>query len=98
MRVGFIGLGHAGYPMAANLLAAGFEVAVHDLERAKAEHLLDQGATWAGSTVEATRGADGEEDARSAWTRSGREVVEDETHGCSFTRSLDPASVASGAD
>ena len=58
MRVGFIGLGHAGYPMAANLLAAGFEFAVHDLERAKAEHLLDQGATWAVSTVEAARGAD----------------------------------------
>ena len=58
MRVGFIGLGHAGYPMAANLLAAGFELTVHDLERTKAEQLLDRGATWAGSTDEAARDAE----------------------------------------
>ena len=58
MRIGFIGLGHAGYPMAANLLGAGFELTVHDLDRSKADRLVDRGATWAGSPGEAVRGAD----------------------------------------
>ena len=58
MRLGFIGPGHSGYPMAANLLAAGFELSVHDLDRTKASRLLDRGAIWAGSPGEAVRGAD----------------------------------------
>ena len=58
MRIGFIGLGHAGYPMAANLLEADFELTVHDLDRAKADRLVDRGATWAGSPGEAVWGAD----------------------------------------
>jgi 3-hydroxyisobutyrate dehydrogenase len=40
-RVGFVGLGHAGWPMCANLVKAGYEVVVHDAdperERAFAE-------------------------------------------------------------
>ena len=45
MRIGFIGLGNIGYPMAAQLLNAGFELTVHDLVREKAERLIDRGAT-----------------------------------------------------
>lgn len=32
MRVGFIGIGNMGWPMAANLVRAGFDVAVHDAD------------------------------------------------------------------
>src|SRR5690606_37313535 len=32
MTVGFIGIGNMGWPMAANLVRAGFDVAVHDAD------------------------------------------------------------------
>lgn len=43
-RVGFIGLGIMGQPMAANLVKAGFPVTVFDRIRAKCESLLTLGA------------------------------------------------------
>jgi 3-hydroxyisobutyrate dehydrogenase-like beta-hydroxyacid dehydrogenase len=46
MKVGFIGLGQMGRPMAANIINAGYEVIVHDLRREAGEFLLDKGATW----------------------------------------------------
>src|SRR5436305_140254 len=49
MKAGFIGLGHMGAPMSANLLAAGHELVVHDLRREAAAGLLAAGATWAPS-------------------------------------------------
>jgi 2-hydroxy-3-oxopropionate reductase len=49
MRVGFIGLGVMGRPMAANLLKAGFPLAVHDLNRSAVGALVAQGAVDAGS-------------------------------------------------
>jgi 3-hydroxyisobutyrate dehydrogenase len=42
--VGFVGLGHMGAPMAANLLAAGFELVVHDRDPDRAARLAGQGA------------------------------------------------------
>ena len=47
MRIGFIGLGNMGGPMAMNLLKAGHELTVHDLRREAAEPQLAAGATWA---------------------------------------------------
>ena len=52
MRVGFIGTGNIGAPMAANILNAGFELVVHDIVRKKAEPLIGQGAHWADSLEE----------------------------------------------
>lgn len=49
MRVGFIGLGLMGTPMARNILGGGFPVAVWNRTEAKAEPLLAAGASWAGS-------------------------------------------------
>lgn len=49
MRVGFIGLGLMGTPMARNILNGGFPVAVWNRTEAKAEPLLAAGASWAGS-------------------------------------------------
>ena len=43
-RIGFVGLGMMGGPMAANLLRGGFEVAVCDLDRRRVEALVGQGA------------------------------------------------------
>ena len=43
-RVGFIGLGIMGMPMARNLIRAGFEVAVYDRTTSKAEQMAAEGA------------------------------------------------------
>ena len=52
MRVGFIGLGAMGNPMAANLHKAGYELTVHDICREQGRNLEDSGATWATSPAE----------------------------------------------
>jgi 3-hydroxyisobutyrate dehydrogenase len=46
MRVGFIGVGNIGNPMARQLLAAGHTLMVHDRRPAAAASLLTAGATW----------------------------------------------------
>jgi 3-hydroxyisobutyrate dehydrogenase len=56
--VGFIGLGNMGNPMARNLLAAGFELVVHDLQRGAADNLVESGAAWAGSPGDAAAQVD----------------------------------------
>ncbi|NEO13240.1 MULTISPECIES: NAD(P)-dependent oxidoreductase [unclassified Moorena] len=48
-KIGFIGVGNMGNPMARNLLEAGFPVVVHDLRPASAENLIKKGAKWAES-------------------------------------------------
>lgn len=47
MKIGFIGLGTMGSSMAANLVAAGHDLVVHDLVRDAATPHLDAGAEWA---------------------------------------------------
>ena len=49
MRVGFIGLGNMGEPLAGFVRKAGFPLVVHDLRRETAATLLAAGATWAES-------------------------------------------------
>ncbi len=51
MRVGVIGLGIMGAPMARNLLRAGHQVVVHSRTRAKVEALVAEGATAGGSAA-----------------------------------------------
>ena len=51
-KLGFIGLGLMGAPMARNLLKAGFQVTVHNRSRGPAEALAAQGATGAPSPRE----------------------------------------------
>ena len=57
-KVGFIGLGNMGGPMATNLVKAGHEVAVFDLSEAALQQLKSAGAAVAGSAAEAAAGAD----------------------------------------
>lgn len=47
MKVGFIGLGTMGAPMAMNIQAGGFDLVVHDVNPPAAGALMDSGATWA---------------------------------------------------
>jgi len=49
VKVGFIGVGSIGSPMAGQLLRAGHELVVHDLRREAAGPLLAAGAIWADS-------------------------------------------------
>ena len=58
MKIGFIGLGNMGNPMATNLVNAGHELVVHDLRREAATNLLEMGATWADTPKEAVPGRD----------------------------------------
>ena len=45
-RVGFIGLGNVGGKLAGSLLRNGVDLFVRDLDRAAAQHFLDEGAHW----------------------------------------------------
>lgn len=56
LNVGFIGLGHMGVGMAANLLKDGHDVTVYNRTPSKAEGLVSLGAKVAGSIGEACRG------------------------------------------
>jgi 3-hydroxyisobutyrate dehydrogenase len=49
VKAGFIGLGHMGAPMCANILAAGHDLVVHDVRPEAATGLLAAGAAWAAS-------------------------------------------------
>ena len=57
-RIGWIGSGVMGRPLAGHLLAAGHDLVVHSRTRARAQPLLEQGAAWAQSPAEAAEGAD----------------------------------------
>jgi 2-hydroxy-3-oxopropionate reductase len=57
-RIGFIGLGIMGKPMAANLLAAGYPLTVHTHARATVDELAALGASAAGSAREVAARSD----------------------------------------
>jgi len=57
-RVGFIGLGHMGRPMARNLLAAGFPLTVHNRSQGPVEELAAAGAAPARSPMEVAQVSD----------------------------------------
>ena len=58
MRIGFIGTGNIGTPMAASILKAGYELVVHDIHEEKTRGLVDQGAGWAESPAEVAAQSD----------------------------------------
>jgi 3-hydroxyisobutyrate dehydrogenase len=57
-RIGFIGLGNMGSGMAARLAEAGYDIAVHNRTRAKAEEVEKLGARFAESPAAAAEGVD----------------------------------------
>jgi 3-hydroxyisobutyrate dehydrogenase-like beta-hydroxyacid dehydrogenase len=58
MRIGFLGLGKMGTPMALRLLAAGHELSVWNRTEGRTEPLAREGAIVAGTPAEAELGAD----------------------------------------
>ena len=52
MKVGFIGVGNIGQPMAKQLLNNGFNVLVNDLDKENTLPLLKAGATWVANPIE----------------------------------------------
>jgi 3-hydroxyisobutyrate dehydrogenase len=58
MKIGFIGLGHMGNPMARNLLKNGHALKVYDVVPELAKKLTDQGCEPATSAGDAARGVD----------------------------------------
>jgi 2-hydroxy-3-oxopropionate reductase len=57
-RIGFIGLGVMGKPMAGHLLARGYHVTVHNRSRSAVQDLATAGATPVGSPVDVARASD----------------------------------------
>lgn len=58
MRLGFIGTGSMGNPVARNLLTAGHELFVHDQRREATHDLEAAGATWCADPAAVARSAD----------------------------------------
>jgi 3-hydroxyisobutyrate dehydrogenase len=58
MRIGFIGLGNMGGPMALNLIKAGHQLTVHDIRRNMAEAHIAGGAKWADTPADAAHDAE----------------------------------------
>src|SRR6202522_4152997 len=58
MKIGFLGLGKMGAPMARHLIAAGHELRVWNRTEGKTEPLLREGAIAAATPAEAELGAD----------------------------------------
>jgi 3-hydroxyisobutyrate dehydrogenase-like beta-hydroxyacid dehydrogenase len=58
MRIGFLGLGSMGTPMALRLLAAGHELSVWNRSEARTKPLIHEGAIAAATPAEAELGAD----------------------------------------
>jgi 3-hydroxyisobutyrate dehydrogenase len=57
-RIGFIGLGNMGLPMAQNLIKAGHAVTGLDMAKAQVDKLVEAGGNAAGSVKEAASGVD----------------------------------------
>lgn len=58
MQVGFVGLGRMGFPMARNLIQAGFPLVAHNRSRASVDRLAALGARVASTAAEVARSVD----------------------------------------
>jgi 3-hydroxyisobutyrate dehydrogenase len=57
-KVGLIGTGIMGEPMAANVMAAGFPLTVHSRTKSRADRLVSNGAVWADSPAQLAKRSD----------------------------------------
>src|ERR1700677_329552 len=58
MRIGFLGLGNMGTPMALRLLAAGYELPIWNRSEERTKPLIHEGAIAAATPAEAELGTD----------------------------------------
>lgn len=77
-RIGFVGVGNMGGPMARNLMKAGHQVTAYDLVPAALDAVVQAGATRAATAAETAKGADfvitmlpAGQHVREAWLGSG---------------------------
>lgn len=57
-RIGFVGTGIMGEPMARNLLRAGYPLTVHTRTRSRAQALLNEGARWSDTPRDLAQASD----------------------------------------
>ncbi len=57
-KIGFIGTGIMGRSMVRNLMKAGYQVAVYNRTKSKADELVAEGAVWCDSPAECATGRD----------------------------------------
>ena len=57
-RIGFIGIGIMGKPMAGHIMKAGYPLTVYTRSKHKAEELIADGAVWASSPLEVAKNSD----------------------------------------
>jgi 3-hydroxyisobutyrate dehydrogenase len=112
MKLGFIGVGNMGNPMALNLIKAGHSLQIHDLKREAAKNLEEAGAIWVNSPKEVATGveatflslpmpADVErvvlaDNGVLAGTKSGGTIVDMSTNSPTVVRSLAEKAKAKG--
>ena len=58
MKIGFIGLGIMGKPMSKNLLKAGYELVVNDLNKDNVAEVVAEGASFAETAAEVAKQSD----------------------------------------
>ncbi len=58
MKIGFIGAGNMGFPIARNLVRAGHSLTIYNRTRERAEPLRKDGAAVAETPADAARGAE----------------------------------------
>ena len=58
MRLGFIGLGSIGMPMALNFFKGGHTLVVHDIDRGRGDRFVSEGAHWARSPKDVAASCD----------------------------------------
>jgi 3-hydroxyisobutyrate dehydrogenase-like beta-hydroxyacid dehydrogenase len=58
VKIGFIGLGHMGNPIARRLLAHGYQLSVYDMDPVKTQAIAEQGAGVAKNIIELARTCD----------------------------------------
>ena len=58
MKIGWIGLGHMGKPMAKHMMTAADVFAIHDLREDAGTDMLEDGAVWAATPAEAAQDKD----------------------------------------
>ena len=111
-RIFFIGLGNMGQPMALNLCRAGHTLQVLDLDPAKAQPLLEQGAHWATSIAQGMAEADlvicslpGPPQVEQVvlqgvcpHLRPGMAIIDTSTSSVDLARKIDAAARAQGAE
>lgn len=71
-KIGFIGLGHMGFPMAMNLSKAGHQVTGYDLQQSALEHFVEEGGIAAHQLHEAGK----EQDVVISMLQTGEQVIQ----------------------